>query len=270
MPMPSSPVSPQSLDVSAYLRLPPLDLPSTLALCRQLLTESPSSPSPAVRNSHLELQQQTLFASEEYRLLLASDEPRDTRPIDLSADAAWSAIHRRLDAYASLPADRYPLADRARALLSRLFPDGLRFTQLEYGAQWVESEARIQTLLADRGHLKAELASLAGSDFVDELLRTHSDYGDMVGATRRRTLRSKTDLRALRLTLLDVASTHLLQLVAAYLNPSTSDRTRAEILRSFAAVDLYRDKLTSPRRPDEPAPPLTPSPHVDPAVPAPA
>lgn len=248
------PASAATLDVAAYTRVPNLDMPSLIALCRQLLTESPSSPSPAVRTSQGELGQQTSLCAEEYRLLLTSDDPKDTRPVDALADTAWGAVYRRLDAYALLPSDRYPQADRAASLQSTLFPDGLRFTQLEYGAQWVESDARIQTLLADRGRLKTELAGLVGGDFVDELLRTHDAYGEMVGATRRRPLRSKADLRILRLRLMDAASTHMIQLVATYLNPSTGDRTRDEILRSFAAVDQYRDKLAQPRRPDEPAP----------------
>lgn len=258
------PASAATLDVAAYTRVPNLDMPSLIALCRQLLTESPSSPSPAVRTSQGELGQQTSLCAEEYRLLLTSDDPKDTRPVDALADTAWGAVYRRLDAYALLPSDRYPQADRAASLQSTLFPDGLRFTQLEYGAQWVESDARIQTLLADRGRLKTELAGLVGGDFVDELLRTHDAYGEMVGATRRRPLRSKADLRILRLRLMDAASTHMIQLVATYLNPSTSDRTRDEILRSFAAVDQYRDKLAQPRRPDEPAPASD-----DPAAPLP-
>ena len=258
------PASAATLDVAAYTRVPNLDMPSLIALCRQLLTESPSSPSPAVRTSQGELGQQTSLCAEEYRLLLTSDDPKDTRPVDALADTAWGAVYRRLDAYALLPSDRYPQADRARSLQLTLFPDGLRFTQLEYGAQWVESDARIQTLLADRGRLKTELAGLVGGDFVDELLRTHDAYGEMVGATRRRPLRSKADLRILRLRLMDAASTHMIQLVATYLNPSTGDRTRDEILRSFAAVDQYRDKLAQPRRPDEPAPASD-----DPAAPLP-
>lgn len=258
------PASAATLDVAAYTRVPNLDMPSLIALCRQLLTESPSSPSPAVRTSQGELGQQTSLCAEEYRLLLTSDDPKDTRPVDALADTAWGAVYRRLDAYALLPSDRYPQADRAASLQSTLFPDGLRFTQLEYGAQWVESDARIQTLLADRGRLKTELAGLVGGDFVDELLRTHDAYGEMVGATRRRPLRSKADLRILRLRLMDAASTHMIQLVATYLNPSTGDRTRDEILRSFAAVDQYRDKLAQPRRPDEPAPASD-----DPAAPLP-
>jgi len=278
MPMPSA--FPQSVDVSAYMRVPPLDLPSLIALCQQLLTESPSSPPTAVRTSQMELEQTTQRAAEGYRLALTEDAPPDSRPIDLQADIAWGAVYRRLDAYTALPSDRYPWVERAKALLATLFPEGLRFTQLEYGAQWVESEARIKTLLADRGLLKTELAGLVGGDFVDELLRTHSSYGEMVGATRRRTLRGKTDQRTLRSKLMEAASVHLIQLGAAYLNPSTSERLRSEIERSFAAVDLYRDKLASPRRPDEPAPTPQPSPPapspsplsppLGPLVPAPA
>ncbi len=257
---------PASFDPAAYTRMPPLDLPSMIALCRQLLIESPSSPPPSVRASQTQLGLLTEEATSEYRALLSADSSQPTRPIDMAADNAWGCTYRRLETYTSLPSKTYPRAARAQALLDRLFPDGLRFTQLEYGAQWVEAESRIQILSAERGRLRAELAELIGEDFVEELFQTHAAYGEMVGATRRRPLRARTDLRGLRLRLMEAATTHLIQLVATYLGGSLSARTRAEIERCFATVDQYRDKLSSPRRDTEPTPPpapLPPSPSLD-------
>lgn len=273
MSSPASSVSPTSssplasIDPAAYTRVPPLDLPSMIALCRQLLVESPTSPPPAVRSSQGQLAMLTQHAADEHRAQLGADRSQATRPIDIAADNAWGCTYRRLATYADLPADLYPRAGRAQALLARLFPDGLRFTQLEYGAQWVEAESRIQILIADRGRLRTELTELVGDDFVEELFRAHAAYGEMVGATRRRPLRARTDLRSLRLRLMEAATTHLIQLVATYLNHSTSARTRSEIERCFATVDLYRDKLSSPRREDEPAPPEPPAPPAPPAPP---
>lgn len=260
--------APMSFDPTAYTRVPPLDLTSMIALCRQLLIESPSSPPPAVRSSQAQLGLLTEEAAGEHRAQLDAENSRPTRPIDLAADNAWGCTYHRLETYTHLPEDSYPRAGRARLLLERLFPDGLRFTQLEYGAQWVEAESRIQILSADRGRLRAELVELIGEDFVEELYRTHAAYGEMVGATRRRPLRARTDLRALRLRLMEAATSHLIQLVATYLNDSTHARTRAEIERCFATVDQYREKLSSPRRDEEPVPPAPPV--LAPPLPAPS
>ena len=256
-----------SFDPTAYVRVPPLDLPSMIALCRQLLVESPSSPPPAVRSSQTQLALLVKEASDEHRAQLSAESGQPTRPIDLAADNAWGCVYRRLETYTGLPAEQYPRSARAQALLTLLFPDGLRFTQLEYGAQWVEADSRIGILSADRARLRTELAELVGEDFVEELFRTHAAYGEMVGATRRRPPRSRPDLRSLRRRLMDAATAHLIQLVAAHLNDSTNGRTRAEIQRCFAAVDLYRDKLGGPRREGEP--PL-PSPEPSDPLPAPS
>lgn len=259
-----------SFDPTSYTRVPPLDLISMIALCRQLLIESPSSPPPAVRSSQSQLGLLTEEAASEHRAQLSSDSSQPKRPIDMAADNAWSCSHGRLETYTHLPADSYPRAARARALLDQLFPEGLRFTQLEYGAQWVEAESRIQILSADRGRLRTELAELIGEDFVTELFQTHAAYGEMVGATRRRPLRARADLRELRLRLMEAATNHLIQLVATYLNENTSARTCAEIERCFATVDQYRDKLSAPRRDSEPvpAPPPTPTPTLAPPPPS--
>lgn len=262
----STPVA--SFDPTAYVRVPPLDLPSMIALCRQLLVESPSNPPPAVRSSQTQLSLVVKEASDEHRAQLSAESGQPTRPIDLAADNAWGCVYRRLETYTSLPAELYPRAARAQALLTLLFPDGLRFTQLEYGAQWVEADSRVTILMADRGRLRTELIELVGEDFVAELLRTHAAYGEMVGATRRRPPRSRPDLRLLRLRLMEAATAHLIQLVAAYLNDSTSSRTKAEMQRCFAAVDLYREKLGGPRREGEPTPPA-PEPIAPPPAPSP-
>lgn len=259
-----------SFDPAAYTRVPALDLPALLTLARQVIAEAPSVPTASLRACQSELQATITRAEGDYRAQLSLAPEPLGRSIDPPADNAWSCIHRRLGAYADLPVELYPHAERARELQATLFPDGLRFTQLEYGAQYSESERRVQMLQAERGRLQSELCDLVGREFVDELLRTHAAYGELVGVTRRRPLLPRPDLRETRNGLMAALSAYLIQLVALYVSPGTSDKLRGELERSFASVDLYRDKAQSDRRrpEDPPAPPAPPI--LAPPAPAPA
>lgn len=164
------------------------------------------------------------------------------------------ALYARLDSYASLPAELYPKAQRAEALQKKLFPDGLSFLKLEYGAQWAESEQRVQLLAKEK--LTADLEALAGPEFVTELLRCHGRYAEMVGVSRPKKASKKLpDLRALRLATQQALSAHSVQLLALYL--SGGPKVQEAVRPSFAAIDAYREKAAPDRKkpaPAEPAP----------------
>ena len=242
-------------DPSQYTRLPPyLDNATTLALARQLLASSSSLTAPHLKRSHQTLSRASQQLANALVDSLGQEAPADKRPIDLLADHSWSAIHHRLLGWLELPPSEYPEVAQAQALFDKLFPTGLRFIQLEYGAQWVEADARISWL--KQSGQQADLEKLCGKAFVTELLRAHTAYGQMIGADPKQRQKpvKKLDLTALRKQLQQAILAHQLQLVALRVSGDDADRQTAQA--ALRPVDEYRDKLAPSRGPksDEPAP----------------
>lgn len=243
----------QEIDPQLYSRLPPyLDLVTTLALARKLIAAAPAPASPGARRTVVMLRE----SSDELESFLINNlrasPDADKRPVDAMTDRSWAAIEMRLVAWLQLPSDDHheSAAEIAEAasLHSRLFPDGLRFTQLEYGAQWVEAETRIKMIKEDR--LEQRLAYLCGKPFVDELLRCHQMYGAMVGATApsaqtesgRNSKKSgeRVDAATLRKRVQQAILAHQLQLVAMCMSGDSSEAAAARL--ALRPVDEYREK----------------------------
>lgn len=236
-------------DPSLYTRTPRLDVPSLIALARQVLAAGPARPKAAVKQSQRELQEATSTLEAAYREHLGAPEGQDSRPIDQAADNVWACVYARLESYAALPVEHYPRAREAGELLRTLFPDRLSFLKLEYGAQWTEAEQRLQLIKQER--LTPALEALVGPEFVAELHRCHALYTQMVGVAQPKKGRKKLpDLRALRLTTQQALTAHTIQLLAVHL---AGDAKQQEAIRpAFAAIDAYRDKTAA--APAEPAP----------------
>lgn len=252
-------------DPSAYMRNPQLDVPSQIALGRQLLALAPVELPAAAQVCRKRLLAATANLAEAYKLTQSEDAALLKRPIDQRADNAWASIMARLEPYTWLDEEEHPDGARARVLLRKLFPSGLSFTQLEYGAQWAEASWRIQ-LLAEENH-EPELRRLCGNVFVDELLRWHKEYEKMVGvAPARRAARQpgsapRPNLAELRRQAVQAVVAWQAQLVALHL------AGHPEARNALRPTDEYRDKLTAPSRPAAPPPPSAPpSPPSQPAA----
>lgn len=247
------------IDPSLYTRAPALDVPSLIALSRQLLAAAPARPKAPLKQSVAELAQQTSALEAAYRQHLGGPEEPDTRPVDQAADNSWACLYGRLDSYAALPVEHHPKAQRARELRKLLFPDGLTFLRLEYGAQWTEAEQRLQLIKKQR--LLLELEALIGPEFMAEVQRCHALYAEMIGVSQPKPLRKKRpNLRTQRLAIQQALSAHLIQLLALYV---AGDEKLKEALRpSFAAIDAYRDKAGVDKKPPapDPIPPPAPAP----------
>jgi hypothetical protein len=189
------------------------------------------------------------------------------RPIDLSADNSWACVKSRLDAYTWLDEDRFPEASRARSIAQKLFPTGLAFTQLEYGAQWAEASWRVKCIAEEK--LEPELRRLCGDVFIDELYHWHGEYEKMAGVVApRRAARganggtngsseSRPNLAELRRRAGQAIVVWQAQLVALHLAGHPGARA------ALRPTDDYREKLTvatpAPKTP-EPLPPTPPAP----------
>ncbi len=249
----------ESFDPSPYTRIPNLDLPSLIALGHQLGSALPVRPTASLKQSAKELADTVAESEQSLGEHLYVQVRPDSRQVDLAADISWGSLSRWLSAYAELPLDRYPKAKQAAALLQALFPTGLSFLTLEYGAQWTEAEQRLRRIVRDK--LRPVLLGLGGGDFLTEIERCHKDYGEMVGVTKAKTPKSKLpDLRAQRQKLQQALTAHAIQLVAMVLSGGAVAYKAA--LPSFAAIDAYREKTTpssGDKKSADPAP-LAPSP----------
>lgn len=248
-------------DPSAYMTAPRLDVPSLIALCRQLLAVSPPElPLPA------EACKKKLLAAaraleEGYQAAQGQEPGQQRRPIDQGADNAWASVKSRLEAYTWLDEERFPAAGRAKALASKLFPSGLSFLQLEYGAQWAEASWRIKWLADEK--LEPELRRLCGDVFIDELFRWHKEYAKMVGVIpARRGAKAEGDaeprpnLAELRWQAGHAVVAWQAQLVALHLGGHPQARA------GLRPTDDYREKLAAggPKDPPAPKTPVVPTP----------
>jgi hypothetical protein len=78
---------------------------------------------------------------------------------DNTLDNLWGALRDLLAAWGRLGAEAQ--AERARAALTRIFPDGLSFLNKPYKAEWADSETRLT--LMDREGLVLQRYLLAGA-----------------------------------------------------------------------------------------------------------
>lgn len=97
-------------------------------------------------------------------------------------DAAWAALRWWSKGWSLVPyAENAQQAEDGRTLEALLFPDGLRFTQLPFRTEWVESQTRLG--LIEREALAAKIAELGGSAILDAVRKAHADFGRALGLT---------------------------------------------------------------------------------------
>lgn len=251
-------------DPSAYMTTPRLDVPSLIALGRQLLAAAPGDLPHSAETCKKGLRLTLRSLEEGYKATQSEDPVGRRRPVDLRTDNAWACVKARLEPYTWLDEADFPLAGRARVLSRKLFPTGLSFTQLEYGAQWAEASWRMQ-LIADE-QLEPELRRLCGEEFIDELVRWHREYSLMVGVVPARQASpaeaaARPSLAELRRQAAQAIVAWQAQLVAQHLAGHPSARS------GLRPTDEYRDKLAvATPRATEPLPPA-PSPS-QPGLPA--
>lgn len=248
-------------DIALYSRVPPLDVPTAMALGQAILSAAPKSPPADLKKALKGVEQEAKALKGLWSEREALGRSEDRRPYDQSLDGAWGCAHDRLDALGRLPADRYPSAAEAVQLRQAIFPDGLAFLKLPYEAEWAESQRRLE-LIASRGW-EADLNRLIGSEFLTEVRRCHKDYGEVLGITRPLKpapldVNLTDGLRKLGAAL----SRYSVKLVASYDDDSTTEWKQAvhSALRPFDELRTAQARRASSDRPSpEPTPPEPPS-----------
>ncbi len=251
-------------DPSAYMTAPRLDVPSLIALGRQLLAAAPVDLPHSAELCKKSLRGAVRELEGGYKATQSEDPIQRKRPIDQRTDNAWACVKARLEPYTWLDQAEFPAAGRASALWRKLFPTGLSFTQLEFGAQWAEASWRMQLIAKEQ--LEPELRRLCGEVFIDELVRWHKEYSLMVGVVPARQASqaeaARPNLAELRRQAAQAIVAWQAQLVAQHLAGHPSARL------GLRPTDEYRDKLAvATPRSTEPSPPAPPSPS-QPGLPA--
>src|SRR5262249_11059750 len=100
---------------------------------------------------------------------------------DRSLDGCWTALFDWLTGFSKLP-DGTPQADKARALLGELYPDGLSFILLPYELEWNQSDLRLGRIAAET--LGDRIRALGGQVFIEAIQGAHTAYGKLLGLPR--------------------------------------------------------------------------------------
>ncbi len=166
-------------DIERYTRPPTLNVASGMALACALLNAMPAGTGPALRKAAHALRAEALTLQAHWEEGEKRAKPGDPRPADRAIDNGWSALHDRLDSYASLPVERYPRAARAMELFETLFPRGLTFLKLPYAEEYAESANRLARIANE--NLAADIDELAGREFLAEVRLAHEAYGNALG-----------------------------------------------------------------------------------------
>lgn len=99
------------------------------------------------------------------------------RPLDRRFDGGWAGLHGRLVAATRLVDE--PESQRAGDLLASLFPDGLRFLQSSYDAEWFHSRMLLDRIMNE--DLYDDLVELAGQRYLDVVQDAHAALGKGLG-----------------------------------------------------------------------------------------
>jgi hypothetical protein len=257
----------EPLQMESYVRAPVDSVPSGVALAIKLLGRVPKDASEGVKKRARALRAKTVALQKAWADRDRVVKDVDKRPFDNANDVAWGALIDRLTAYAALPHERYPLAERASAILASLKLIDRGWLAIDFPEQWAEGNKRLTRVAAEG--LRGELVDLAGEDFVAETERTHKAYGDALGitATKGPTHVEEADLSThLRDTARAIAD-YAVQLLAMY-DPDDRENDRA-VRHALEPLDTHRAKTrrgasTADASPDEP--PVNPDTPVPPTT----
>jgi hypothetical protein len=229
-------------DPAPYLRPPVIDVASGVELGVALLSAMPKSAPDGVRKAATKLRMATVGLQDAWSWSEKSATPGEKRMADIAIDNAWSALHARLDAYASLPQVRWPRSGRAAELAAILFPDGLAFLSLPYADEWREGERRLKSI--DELGLAKDISELAGPEFLVEVRQAQALYGEVLAVAKPNGVKSATDLTDPLRALTRAVSAYAIQVIAMADGTQETTKLIRQVLRP---IDEHRSALSSRR-----------------------
>ena len=214
----------RTFEVEEMVRLPRLSAADVIALVTALVTraEAVAALPPAIAREVTRLRGglDTLCAGAETRAQ-ENGQSDSKEEWNRALDAAWAALRWWCKGWALVPyAENAPQADDGRKLEALLFPDGLRFTQLPFRTEWVESQTRLG--LIEREALAPRIAALGGQAILEAVRRAHDDFGRALGLTEAAVMVASASMREERDALIDILRRYVLQ-VTAHADPDDPD-----------------------------------------------
>ena len=178
----------RSYNAEDLVQLPKLTVSAAIALGQALSAAAGAiDPLPAAVKKTLGRFKKThtslLTAAGERLATMNGDDSPLVREPDRDIDAAWSATMDWAIGWSKLPgkANEAKVAS-ARTLLSTVFSDGLKFTQLKVQLEWAESQTRIDLIV--QKNLEPIFEDLGGAEFWSTIKSAHKVYGDVLGMTK--------------------------------------------------------------------------------------
>ncbi len=252
---------PRPRSLNAYIALPTMDAHTTDAFVRRLhaqyllhrstLRRSRLGPAASVLNEKGDALGAALAADRSNKSSMKA-----AAELDPIVDASWAAIILTLEGRAK--ATELPSAAGAQAILDRVFPDRLKFTQEKYVRQWSMANASLQQLLAtdDHGASAAEFLRAHGAgDLLDEVRRLHDKFAALLGVSEGRSAATTVEVRAPMDEALDAAREFVaitLSLSAAEIGDSV-DTIKNDILSVIDEFATRRDDGDKGAAPPAPA-----------------
>ncbi|HEU4404000.1 MAG TPA: hypothetical protein VFS43_01705 [Polyangiaceae bacterium] len=208
---------------------------SAMALGTALLTaarQEPKLPPRFVRSlERLEAECETLRASRTLRDEAQEIDASVANQADQDLDVAWSGLHNLLVGSTKLGVtpEGVERGARARAVLTWVFPSGLRFLTLPYRDQWAESQTKLDRLAEPA--MAEHLEALGAGPFVRAVEAAYEAYGEALYLTKRKAeVKAHVKVREPLERVLDAVRRYVVQ-VAAYLDDHEDDAESQAMVR---------------------------------------
>lgn len=222
----------RSFTTADLVQLPILDAASAQALATTVISAAEALealPDPVTEALH-ELKQalHILQKIASQRLRASMNDPQKARLADVKIDACWRGMFDWLTGWAKIP--DLPEAEIASSLLSQIYPDdSLKFTQVAWEVEWVESRNRLQLIKDEK--LDEPIEGILGGKKILAALRTaHHTYGDALGITEAPTEEEKASLREALLELTTSLRHYVVQVSATVRRKNVKTAELAEKL----------------------------------------
>jgi hypothetical protein len=175
----------RTFEAEEMVRLPRMSAADVIALATAVVTRAEAAsalPAPIARElARVRGGLDTLRAGAEARAQV-NGQSDSKEEWNRALDTSWAALRWWCKGWSLVPLAEYAQqAEDGRTLEALLFPDGLRFTQLAFRTEWVESQTRLG--LIEREALAPKIVALGGQAFLDAVRKSHDDFGRALGLT---------------------------------------------------------------------------------------
>jgi hypothetical protein len=235
-----------------YVRAPVININNGVTLCKALVDACPKGAPANVLKARKKLDTTadaaaTALTARRRKLGTVSDE--EARDLDQEADGAFGALRMRLQAYALLPVERYPLAKDAAEITVRLFGDeGLNFLSFAYNAQNTAMASVLR--LIDEDKLEKTINTIVGPEFLEQIRDVLPRY-DAMAKARMSSVDGDTNLmehvRAMQAAIVDYANK-----VSGMVDEDDPATVEA-VQRALRPIDAHREAVARAAQGGEPA-----------------